>query len=337
MARRLVDAGARVEAGQVAGRARCRRPEPAGRRLPRRSWPRPQADLALAESELRPLRRTWSTKQLVSQSLYDSTEGGLRRRRRRARSRRGAGRGVRQPGRLCRAARAARRRDRQRVRRSRPGGGRRADRSSRWRSTASAKSPSALPEAAHPRVRGRPAEWLVELWSDAGPALARHASAKSPRPPMRMTRTYAARVALRRRCRAASSWARARASTSQRRGAAGAAACRCRPCSAATKGQAAVWVVDPATGKVRRAPVQLGPLRRRQRAGAVPVCRPDDWVVAAGGHLLREGEPVAPVDRDNRPVLAGPPRAAAAGRPSHEPLQSFRMGAAQPRPGAVTR
>ena len=28
-----------------------------------------------------------------------------------------------------------------------------------------------------------------------------------------------------------------------------------------------------------------------------------DWIVAAGGHLLREGEVVAPVDRQNRPVL----------------------------------
>ena len=26
------------------------------------------------------------------------------------------------------------------------------------------------------------------------------------------------------------------------------------------------------------------------------------WVVAAGGHLLREGQKVQPVDRDNRPV-----------------------------------
>ena len=27
-----------------------------------------------------------------------------------------------------------------------------------------------------------------------------------------------------------------------------------------------------------------------------------DWVVAAGGHLLREGQVVAPVDRNNRPL-----------------------------------
>jgi multidrug efflux system membrane fusion protein len=37
------------------------------------------------------------------------------------------------------------------------------------------------------------------------------------------------------------------------------------------------------------------------------------WIVAAGGHLLRDGQLVAPVDRDNRPVLA-PSRNATAGK-----------------------
>ena len=39
-----------------------------------------------------------------------------------------------------------------------------------------------------------------------------------------------------------------------------------------------------------------------------------DWVVAAGGHLLRAGQPVIAVDRQNRPVLkpAAPPAAAKA-------------------------
>ncbi|HZV39097.1 MAG TPA: efflux RND transporter periplasmic adaptor subunit, partial [Pseudoxanthomonas sp.] len=31
-----------------------------------------------------------------------------------------------------------------------------------------------------------------------------------------------------------------------------------------------------------------------------------DWIVAAGGHLLREGQAVAPVDGDNRPVMQAP-------------------------------
>jgi len=45
---------------------------------------------------------------------------------------------------------------------------------------------------------------------------------------------------------------------------------------------------------------------------SVPVLsglRANAWVVAAGGHLLREGEVVAPVDRDNRPVAAPPAQA----------------------------
>ena len=66
-------------------------------------------------------------------------------------------------------------------------------------------------------------------------------------------------------------------------------------------GATAVWVVDARTRSLHLAPVRLGawdedrvPVRSGLRAG--------DWIVAAGGHLLREGEVVAPVDRDNRPV-----------------------------------
>ena len=68
-------------------------------------------------------------------------------------------------------------------------------------------------------------------------------------------------------------------------------------------GKTTVWVVDPATGKVRSQPVQLGAYGEV----SVPVLggvKASDWVVGAGGHLLREGQPVTPVDRDNRPVLA---------------------------------
>ena len=32
----------------------------------------------------------------------------------------------------------------------------------------------------------------------------------------------------------------------------------------------------------------------------------DDWVVVAGGHLLRDGQAVRAVDRRNRPVDAAP-------------------------------
>ena len=69
------------------------------------------------------------------------------------------------------------------------------------------------------------------------------------------------------------------------------------------KGATAVWVVDPATHKLHLAPVRLGVFGE----DSVPVLRgvaADAWIVAAGGHLLREGQAVTPVDRDNRPVLS---------------------------------
>jgi multidrug efflux system membrane fusion protein len=69
------------------------------------------------------------------------------------------------------------------------------------------------------------------------------------------------------------------------------------------KGATALWVVDPETRRLHLAPVQLGPFGE----DSAPVLRgvaQDAWIVAAGGHLLREGQAVTPVDRDNRPVLS---------------------------------
>ena len=63
----------------------------------------------------------------------------------------------------------------------------------------------------------------------------------------------------------------------------------------------AVWVVR--AGKAHLQPVQLGPYSE----SGVPVLsgiKADDWVVAAGVHLLREGMPLTPVDHDNRRVDA---------------------------------
>lgn len=69
-----------------------------------------------------------------------------------------------------------------------------------------------------------------------------------------------------------------------------------------------VWRVDPASRRVRRVAVDLGPYgedRVPVRAGL----EPGDWIVAAGVHLLREGQQVRPVDRENREValVAGQP------------------------------
>lgn len=81
-------------------------------------------------------------------------------------------------------------------------------------------------------------------------------------------------------------------------------------------GKTSVWIVDPATGEVRARSVQLG----RYGESSVPVLaglKASDWVVAAGGHLLREGQTVAPVDRNNRPLkpAAGGGAANIASRP----------------------
>jgi len=78
-------------------------------------------------------------------------------------------------------------------------------------------------------------------------------------------------------------------------------------------GKASVWVVNPSNGALKATPVVIG----AYGAQAVPVVSgvaAGDWVVAAGGHLLRDGQVVTPVDRQNRPVLA--PAAAPASAPA---------------------
>jgi multidrug efflux system membrane fusion protein len=71
------------------------------------------------------------------------------------------------------------------------------------------------------------------------------------------------------------------------------------------QGAHAVWIVRPgADGKparVARTPVKIGPYGE----DSVPVLEgvaATDWVVSAGAHLLREGQPVKPVDRHDRAI-----------------------------------
>jgi multidrug efflux system membrane fusion protein len=76
----------------------------------------------------------------------------------------------------------------------------------------------------------------------------------------------------------------------------------------------AVWVVDPATSTVHLTPVQIGPMGEEK----VPVLSglaATDWVVAAGVHLILEGQRVKPIDSDNRPVVLSPPADATADAP----------------------
>lgn len=156
-----------------------------------------------------------------------------------------------------------------------------------------------LPEA---RIRdfhtGQPA--VVELWSAPGKRLPGHlreiAAAADPQ-----TRTYAARVAL-----DGAMAADAGLGQSARVFITGAPGGGLRlPLAAVQRGDdgaTAVWVVKD--GKAHQRPVRLGGYGE----DSVPVLEGvgvGDWVVAAGGHLLREGEMVKPVDRRNRPVAAG--------------------------------
>ena len=89
-------------------------------------------------------------------------------------------------------------------------------------------------------------------------------------------------------------------------------------------GKPALWVVQPDTktkaadgesiGVLHLQPVQLGPYAE----DSVPVLSgitASDWILAAGVHLVREGQRVTPVDRDNRPIPFDAPakKSAAAG------------------------
>ena len=74
--------------------------------------------------------------------------------------------------------------------------------------------------------------------------------------------------------------------------------------------QATVLTVDPAALTLKRVPVQVARWGQ-QRAELASGVSAGQWVVAAGGHLLSEGQTVRAVDRDNRPLQAPATPAAA--------------------------
>lgn len=149
----------------------------------------------------------------------------------------------------------------------------------------------------------------VELWSSPGqllPGTIREiAPAADPQ-----ARTYAARVDLAGdAAKAVDLGQSARVYVQEN----GSRAALTIPLSAIQRGAGdatAVWVVDPATSKLRLTPVKLGAFGET-RAPVLSGVKPDAWIVAAGGHLLREGQLVAPVDRENRPIEATPAKAVA--------------------------
>ncbi|MCX7556058.1 efflux RND transporter periplasmic adaptor subunit [Xanthomonadaceae bacterium JHOS43] len=72
-------------------------------------------------------------------------------------------------------------------------------------------------------------------------------------------------------------------------------------------GDAYVYVLDPATSTAQRRMVQVMNWGERDATISEGVS-PQDWIVAGGVHLVREGEVLRAVDRDNRAVdLSGTP------------------------------
>ena len=69
----------------------------------------------------------------------------------------------------------------------------------------------------------------------------------------------------------------------------------------ADQGQPFVWVVDPDNATLVKTPVRTGAYRE-DRVPVLEGLSADDWVVAAGTQVLREGQKVRPVDRRNRQV-----------------------------------
>lgn len=141
---------------------------------------------------------------------------------------------------------------------------------------------------------GQPVE--VELWAAPGERLGGRFREISPAADP-VARTYAARVAL-----DAADAQRVALGQSAKVHVPGRGGLLSVPLSAVQGGEgggATVWVFEE--GRVRAVQVRTGAFG----ADTVPVAAgigPDDWVVVAGGHLLRDGQQVSAVDRRNRPV-----------------------------------
>lgn len=303
IARRLVDAGARVAAGQPLAEL-----DPSDLNLQQQAYraalTSAQSDLALAKSELDRYQNLVA-KQLVSQSMYDNKKASYDAAAARAQQARAqaAVYGNQAAYAVLRAPHAGviARRD-----------------AEAGQVVAAGQTVFVLavdgdrdvvisvPEQSVAQFKvGR--ELAVELWATPGrryPGTLREiAPAADP-----VTRTYTARVSFAADAGSIDLGQSARVYARSDEGSS-----LGLPLSAliGEKDQAAVWVVDPATSRVRRVPVKVGPFGE-DSVSVLAGLRASDWVVAAGGHLLRDGEKITPIDRDNRPVvLAGPPRAAA--------------------------
>jgi multidrug efflux system membrane fusion protein len=135
----------------------------------------------------------------------------------------------------------------------------------------------------------------VGLWSRPDQRLAGTLRELSPAADP-LARTYAARVALDGDVEGVDLGQSARVFFASNNGA---ALSLPLPAVSADGGRSFVWVVDPQNQAVQRREVQIGAFGD----DSVPVLsglEASEWVVAAGSHLLTEGQKVRPVDRDNR-------------------------------------
>src|SRR4249919_3476430 len=298
LSRRLVDAGSRVHAGQALAEL-----DPTDARLQseasRAALATAQSDLALAKAELERYRNLVD-QQLVSRSLYDSRVAQMQAAQ--ARVRQAQAQSSASGNQVGYAVLRA------------PRDGVISQRLAEAGQVVGAGQPVfvlavdgereiaiSVPEQGLQRFAvGR--ELAVELWARPGeryPGTVRElAPAADP-----ATRTFAARVAFSAPVgvelgQSARVYARVDGDARPQ-----------LPLSAVAQkdGQPAVWVVDPKTHQVHSRRVALGAYGE----DGVPVLsglRADEWVVAAGAHLLVEGEKITPIDRDNRPVslTAGP-------------------------------
>lgn len=72
----------------------------------------------------------------------------------------------------------------------------------------------------------------------------------------------------------------------------------------ADQGESFVWVVNPDDHTLVKTPVRTGAYRE-DRVPVLDGLSADAWVVAAGTQVLREGQKVRPVDRQNRQISLG--------------------------------
>lgn len=154
----------------------------------------------------------------------------------------------------------------------------------------------ALPESALGGFSvGQAAE--VELWSAPGRRLRGRFREISPAADP-AARTYAARVAIEEGADRVALGQSARVHVAP---ADAALSVPLAAVQAGADGQPSVWVFED--GRVRAVRVETGDFGA-ERVPVTAGLEPDDWVVVAGGHLLRDGQDVRAVDRHNRPVEA---------------------------------